>query len=50
MASHPGAEICVQEDAGHAFHNNVAPMFHNPEAAERAWDLTTDFLRRTLPA
>jgi carboxymethylenebutenolidase len=49
VASHPGAEIHVQEEAGHAFHNNVAPMFHNPPAAARAWDLTTAFLRRTLP-
>ncbi|SEF37269.1 carboxymethylenebutenolidase [Amycolatopsis pretoriensis] len=50
VAGHPGAEIHVQEEAGHAFHNNVAPMFHHPEAAARAWDLTTEFLRRTLPA
>ncbi|MEU0532866.1 dienelactone hydrolase family protein [Amycolatopsis tolypomycina] len=50
VAAHPGAEIHVQEDAGHAFHNNVAPMFHHPEAAARAWKLTTGFLRRTLPA
>jgi carboxymethylenebutenolidase len=50
VAAHPGAEIHVQEEAGHAFHNNVAPMFHHPEAAARAWELTTEFLRRTLPA
>ncbi|WP_328450439.1 dienelactone hydrolase family protein [Amycolatopsis sp. NBC_00438] len=50
VASHPGAEIHVQEEAGHAFHNHVAPMFHHPEAAARAWDLTTEFLRRTLPS
>ncbi|HEY3470848.1 MAG TPA: dienelactone hydrolase family protein [Amycolatopsis sp.] len=50
VAAHPGAEIHVQEDAGHAFHNNVAPMFHHPEAAARAWALTTEFLRRTMPA
>ncbi|MEV4601329.1 dienelactone hydrolase family protein [Amycolatopsis sp. NPDC049253] len=49
VASHPGAEIHVQEDAGHAFHNRVAPMFHRPEAAARAWDLTVEFLARTLP-
>ncbi|MEV7099336.1 dienelactone hydrolase family protein [Amycolatopsis sp. NPDC051045] len=49
VASHPGAEIHVQEEAGHAFHNHVAPMFHHPEAAARAWDLTTTFLRRNLP-
>ncbi|EOD70215.1 dienelactone hydrolase family protein [Amycolatopsis vancoresmycina] len=50
VAAHPGAEIHVQEEAGHAFHNHVAPMFHHPEAAARAWELTTEFLRRTLPA
>ncbi|MFF1613783.1 dienelactone hydrolase family protein [Amycolatopsis sp. NPDC058278] len=50
VAAHPGAEIHVQEEAGHAFHNNVAPMFHHPEAAARAWELTTEFLQRTLPA
>lgn len=49
VAAHPGAEIHVQEEAGHAFHNNVAPMFHHPEAAARAWTLTLDFLRRSLP-
>jgi carboxymethylenebutenolidase len=50
VAAHPGAEIHVQEEAGHAFHNHVAPMFHHPQAAARAWELTTEFLRRTLPA
>lgn len=50
VAAHPGAEIHVQEEAGHAFHNHVAPMFHHPAAAARAWELTTEFLRRTLPA
>jgi carboxymethylenebutenolidase len=49
VAAHAGAEIHVQEEAGHAFHNHVAPMFHHPEAAARAWVLTTTFLRRTLP-
>jgi carboxymethylenebutenolidase len=49
VAGHPGAEIHVQEQAGHAFHNHAAPMFHNPEAAAAAWKLTTEFLARTLP-
>ena len=49
VAGHPGAEIHVQEQAGHAFHNHAAPMLHNPEAAAVAWKLTTDFLARTLP-
>jgi len=45
----PNAEIHVQEEAGHAFHNNLAPQFHDPEAAAAAWELTTRFLARTLP-
>jgi len=36
--------------AGHAFDNSFAEMFHQPEAAEEAWGITADFLRRTLPA
>ncbi|GAA0567590.1 dienelactone hydrolase family protein [Actinomadura livida] len=43
-----GMEIHVQEDGGHAFHNRKAPMFYQPEPAERAWQLTVDFLGRTL--
>lgn len=49
VAGMPNAEIHVQEDAGHAFHNNVAPQFHDPAAAAAAWELTTRFLARTLP-
>jgi carboxymethylenebutenolidase len=41
-------EIAIQEDGGHAFDNHEAPMFHRPEAAARAWDLTRDFLARRL--
>ncbi|SNT25760.1 carboxymethylenebutenolidase [Actinomadura meyerae] len=41
-------EIHVQEDGGHAFHNRKAPMFYQPEPAERAWRLTEAFLKRTL--
>ncbi len=43
------AEIHVEEDAGHAFHNFKAPMFHQPEPAARAWRRTEDFLARHLP-
>lgn len=43
-------ECHIQLDAGHAFDNHEAPMFHQPEPAARAWALTTDFLARTLPA
>lgn len=42
------AEIHVQEDGGHAFHNRKAPMFYQPEPAKRAWRLTEEFLGRTL--
>lgn len=41
-------ELHVQEEAGHAFDNHAAEMFHNPEAAERAWAITTGFLEKNL--
>lgn len=44
----PDWEIAIQEDGGHAFDNHEAPMFHRPAAAARAWELTRDFLARTL--
>ncbi|MBO2460304.1 dienelactone hydrolase family protein [Actinomadura violacea] len=50
VAGRDRMEIHVQEDGGHAFHNRKAPMFHQPEPADRAWRLTEDFLRRYLPA
>ena len=34
--------------AGHAFDNSFSDLFHEPRAAEDAWGVTTDFLRRTL--
>jgi carboxymethylenebutenolidase len=42
-------EIHVQENAGHAFHNRMAPMFHLTEPAARAWRKTEEFLRSHLP-
>lgn len=36
-------------DAGHAFDNDDAPMFHQPEAAAAAWKVTTAFLAEHLP-
>lgn len=48
-AGRPNAEIHVEEDAGHAFHNRMAPMFHNPEAAGRAWRRAKEFLAQHLP-
>jgi carboxymethylenebutenolidase len=49
-AGRPNVVIYVEEQAGHAFHNRKAPMFHQPEPAARAWRRTEDFLRRHLPA
>lgn len=49
VAGRDGVEVHVQEQAGHAFHNHVAPMFHHPEAAKAAWGLAREFLGRTLP-
>jgi carboxymethylenebutenolidase len=49
VAERPDWEIAIQEDGGHAFDNHEAPLFHRPEAAARAWELTRDFLARSLP-
>ena len=48
-AGRDNAEIHVEEDAGHAFHNRKAPMFHVPEPAARAWQRTEEFLAQHLP-
>ena len=48
-AGHTNVEMHVEEDAGHAFHNRKAPMFHQPEPAARAWQKAEEFLRRHLP-
>jgi len=48
-AGRGNVEVHVEEDAGHAFHNHKAPMFHVPEPAARAWQRTEQFLRRHLP-
>jgi carboxymethylenebutenolidase len=48
--SHASMECHIQEDAGHAFDNHEAPMFHQPEPAARAWEITREFLARTFPA
>jgi carboxymethylenebutenolidase len=42
-------ECHVHDGAGHAFDNSFAPMFSDPPAAARAWELTSAFLARTLP-
>jgi carboxymethylenebutenolidase len=43
-------ECHVHEGAGHAFDNHLAPMFSDPPAAARAWEMTSAFLARELPA
>jgi carboxymethylenebutenolidase len=48
-ASRPDMECHIHKDAGHAFDNHEAPMFHQPEPAARAWEITKDFLARRLP-
>ncbi len=48
-ASRPDMECHIHQDAGHAFDNHEAPMFHQPEPAARAWEITKDFLGRRLP-
>jgi len=42
-------EVHVEENAGHAFHNRMAPIFYVPEAAARAWRRAEEFLQRHLP-
>jgi carboxymethylenebutenolidase len=48
FAGRPEAEFHVHPGAGHAFDNNVAKVFHHPQAAEDAWKQTTEFLQRTF--
>lgn len=47
-AQHPNLECHIQEGAGHAFDNTEAEAFHQPEPAAAAWELTRQFLTRTL--
>lgn len=49
-ATREDMECHIHADAGHAFDNHDAPMFHQPEPAARAWQITSEFLARTLPA
>jgi carboxymethylenebutenolidase len=41
-------EVHVQHQAGHAFENHLAPMFHVPQAAAASWPITVGFLERVL--
>ncbi|MCP2363574.1 carboxymethylenebutenolidase [Nonomuraea thailandensis] len=45
----PNVVVHVEEEAGHAFHNSVSPMFHQPEPAARAWEVAIAFLDEHLP-
>jgi len=49
LGDRDGVEVRLYK-AGHAFDNHEAPMFYDPEAAREAWDVTTSFLGRELPA
>jgi carboxymethylenebutenolidase len=49
LDAHPGIEVIVHEGAGHAFDNHLAPAFHQPDAADAAWQRTKAFLAEALP-
>lgn len=49
FASVDNASVVVQDGAGHAFDNNMNPMFSNPTAAAAAWEVTSAFLAENLP-
>jgi carboxymethylenebutenolidase len=48
FAGRDDVELHVHEGAGHAFENSEAGQFFSSDAAERSWELTTEFLARTL--
>ena len=43
-AGRANIQLHVHEEAGHAFDNHRAEMFHHPKAAEDAWSSTAGFL------
>jgi carboxymethylenebutenolidase len=47
-STRPDWECHIQPDGGHAFDNHESEMFWRPAPAERAWELTRDFLARHL--
>jgi carboxymethylenebutenolidase len=49
FAGHDGAEVHVHDDAGHAFDNFRAPMFHHQSASAEAWPQTEAFLLQKFP-
>jgi carboxymethylenebutenolidase len=50
VADRADITVHIHAGAGHAFDNHEAAMFHHPEASAEAWDQTTAFLNRHLPA
>jgi len=44
-----GVAIDGDPDVAVCFDNHESPMFHQPEPAARAWEITREFLARTLP-
>lgn len=48
FAGRADARVEVEADAGHAFENHSASMFHQPDAAARSWPRTLAFLREHL--
>ena len=46
VAGRTDTKINVEEQAGHAFDNHESALFHNPEAARRAWNVTVELLRQ----
>jgi carboxymethylenebutenolidase len=48
VAEQKGWECHIQPDAGHAFDNHESPIFSQPQAAARAWEITREFLGRHL--
>ena len=41
-------EFHLYPGVGHAFFNEDRPEVYHPESAERLWERTVDFFRRTL--
>jgi carboxymethylenebutenolidase len=49
VAGRPHIQLLVHEEAGHAFDNHRAEMFHHPQAAKDAWGISADFLLNEHP-
>jgi carboxymethylenebutenolidase len=48
LGDRPNVAFHVQEQAGHAFENFLAPQFHDADAAAASWPLTVAFLEQHL--